>query len=651
MEEQNIDKKAFTNTWIGLLLFISASTIGFVALYAIQNQLIDKIAVKQAERLTSVLEEFRGLYTSEIVSNAKQDGLQVIHNYKNIENTLPLPATLNKLLSESINKVFSNSKIRLYSKYPFPWKEEKSLDNFENKVLDILSTNKVSQYHEISLIEGVKTLRFAVPDIMRASCIGCHNTHPDSPKVDWQVGDIGGALEIIMPVNATANLISSELRKVWVLMSVLGCLALAIFYILNRQLVKQHTLTLNNHTAYLHEKDENIHVKELLKEILNKEEKLRSILDTAADGIITINAINCFVYTFNPAATSIFGYKEHDIKGKSLELILPQIHQIIFDLKSSDKNHYKSINCMALKQDGTSIPIAVSIGKPNTKNNLIYTVIIQDLTEQKKLESQLIQSQKLKSIGQLSAGMAHEINTPTQFVLSNISFIAESFGKIKDVIDEKKINDDDELKFLVSEIPVALRESQDGIDRISKIVLAMKHFSHPGDEIKTESDLNKLINSTVTVAQNEWKYNAEMNIEGLDKNLPYVSCLPNEINQVILNIIINASHSIHDCIQDKKYTRGLIKITTRFDSDWVFIDIFDNGKGMDKDTIDKIFDPFFTTKEVGKGTGQGLSLAHSVIVKKHSGRIKVESEFEEYTQFTLQIPLINTIESPQKELL
>ena len=274
------------------------------------------------------------------------------------------------------------------------------------------------------------------------------------------------------------------------------------------------------------------------------------------------------------------------------------------------------------------------------------SMLKQTLEERDRLEDNLRQAQKLEAIGQLAAGIAHEINTPTQYVGDNLRFLKESFGELDSVITQmvdtgganaRKALDDADFEYLKEEIPRALNQSLEGVDRVAKIVRAMKEFSHPARE-KTATDLNRAIQSTITVASNEWKYVAEMDMD-LDANLPSVHCSPAEFNQVVLNIIVNAAHAITDVVGDGGKGKGKIRVKTRADGDWAVVDISDSGSGMPAHVQQRIFEPFFTTKEVGKGTGQGLAIAHNVIVDKHGGTIKVTSSPGAGTTFTIRLPI------------
>ncbi len=285
-------------------------------------------------------------------------------------------------------------------------------------------------------------------------------------------------------------------------------------------------------------------------------------------------------------------------------------------------------------------------------------LLASDITDRRHLESQLSQAQKLESIGQLAAGIAHEINTPTQYVGDNIRFLEEAFTDLTTLLTQFQTLleaartgtlapevvaatdaaiEEADLDYLNDEIPTAIHQSLEGIERVNTIVAAMKEFSHPSQAEKHPTDLNKQIESTITVSRNEWKYVAELTTD-LDPNLPPVLCLAAELNQVFLNIIVNAAHAIRDVVGDSG-DKGQITVTSRQHGPWVEIRIRDTGSGIPDHARARVFDPFFTTKEVGKGTGQGLSISHSVVVDKHGGTLTFETEMGKGTVFVIRLPL------------
>jgi len=279
----------------------------------------------------------------------------------------------------------------------------------------------------------------------------------------------------------------------------------------------------------------------------------------------------------------------------------------------------------------------------------------RDISERRGLEAQLRQAQKLEGIGHLAAGIAHEINTPTQFVTDNLTFMQDSWKSAYELLERyraavreatttlpsgtvaalKEAEESCDLEFIATEVPKAIEQSLDGARRVAKIVRSMKKFSHPDSVEKTATDLNRAIESTITVARNEWKYVSEIVIE-FDDSLPPVVCYPGDINQVVLNLIVNAAHSIKSKVKEGE--KGRITVRTRNCIDLVEISVQDTGTGIPAAIQGKVFDPFFTTKEVGKGTGQGLALAYTVVVKKHGGKIWFETEVGKGTTFFVTLP-------------
>ena len=287
--------------------------------------------------------------------------------------------------------------------------------------------------------------------------------------------------------------------------------------------------------------------------------------------------------------------------------------------------------------------------------------VAADITHARELERQLAQANRLESIGQLAAGIAHEINTPIQYVSDNTHFIAESMAtllaaaqQVAELAAELAAQDGDqgdplqarirailepvELDFLSAEVPGALGEAREGLARVTEIVRAMKDYAHPGTG-RADIDVNRAIESTVQVCRNEWKYVARVDLQ-LDPGAGVVPCFEGELKQVILNMVVNAAQALaEDRERGGRTELGVITIGTARDRDEFVITIADDGPGMDEKVRDRVFDPFFTTKEVGKGTGQGLSLAHAVVVTKHQGTIGLDTAPGRGATFTIRLPL------------
>jgi PAS domain S-box-containing protein len=285
--------------------------------------------------------------------------------------------------------------------------------------------------------------------------------------------------------------------------------------------------------------------------------------------------------------------------------------------------------------------------------------IVRDVTEQRNLQAQLMQAHKLESIGQLAAGIAHEINTPMQFIGDNLSFVNDACATFMTIIRAQaqalqlagqrvltaeelaelaELEDDQDLGYMMEKVPRSVETAREGVKRVAGIVSAMKEFSHPGKTEKSSCDLNKEIETTITISSNAWKYVADVERQ-FDPELPRVLCHPGEINQVVLNLIVNAAHAIGDRGSEGTAEKGRITISTRLSGGFAEILVCDTGTGIPERVRDRIFDPFFTTKEVGRGTGQGLAIARNTVVERHGGTLHFETEMGKGTTFFVRLPL------------
>ena len=310
-----------------------------------------------------------------------------------------------------------------------------------------------------------------------------------------------------------------------------------------------------------------------------------------------------------------------------------------FTLKESGPYEIKSL---IRRLQGLILGLESTVKKRTSSLQAKTVQLQEEMVQRKELETQLVHAQKMEAVGQLASGIAHEINSPSQFANDNILFLKDAVdGFIAKLRGEATAPDLKELQFLVENAPEAVDQAKEGISRITTIVKSMKNFAYKDAEsAKRPSDLNQAIQSTIVVATNEWKYHAELKLE-LDENLPFVPCNIGEINQVVLNLVVNGAHAIRDRFQEAQ--KGNLKVTTMHyaDAGCVVISINDDGGGIPKKVQNRIFEPFFTTKEVGVGTGQGLAIAHNVIVKSHSGQIWFDTQEGVGTTFFIKLPMDN----------
>ncbi len=399
--------------------------------------------------------------------------------------------------------------------------------------------------------------------------------------------------------------------------------------------------------------------------------RTNGILEEAHIGFLVLDGENDEVFYLNKKGKNLFSlsddFKINYFLKNYREIFHDNINLILSDILSK------------IKSDKTLI----DFGSHSLNDNLIiqfkaYPILIEenissiviaaeDITEQKSLEKQILQSSRLADLGQMAAVVAHEINNPIAFINSNTNTLDKYLNKIflyiskiKDIedflenlnIDEDKILDiyqglltindsvqkkKEELHELkqslkidnaIKNIQEIILENLQGLDRVKKIVLDLKTFSYMGEDVLEKTDIHKIIEESLTLTRNEIKYKAE--VVRKYKSVPLLKCYPRQICQVLTNMIVNAGHAIKN--------KGTITISTYFDNPCVNIEISDTGEGMPEEVMKKIFNPFFTTKKINKGTGLGLSISYKII-EKHSGSIKVKSEVGIGTTFIISLPL------------
>ncbi|HEY0703767.1 MAG TPA: CHASE4 domain-containing protein [Candidatus Acidoferrales bacterium] len=403
-------------------------------------------------------------------------------------------------------------------------------------------------------------------------------------------------------------------------------------------------------------------------ELAERGELVKLLLDSTSSAMYGINSEGHCTFC-NPAALHLLGYRD------SAELLGRNIHELIHHTRA-DGSKYPEADCPVLgslhhdrevqiieetfwRKDGVSFPAEYSSRQIRRNGRVVGAVVtFLDTTDRKRREVELRHGQKLAAVGRLAAGIAHEINTPIQFVGDNARFLVTAFqdemkliekyeelllaageGRVNPTLSAEvsAIKGETDWPFLREEIPRAIEQMLEGLGRVVDIVRGMKEFSHVDrSNEKSPGDINRAIESTLIVVRNELKYVADIEVELGE--IPPVMCQVGDLNQVFLNLLVNAAHAIGDVVKDTG-AKGKIRVATRADGDWVEISIADSGSGIPEEVRGNIFDPFFTTKEVGKGTGQGLALAHAVVVDKHGGTLTYETEVGEGTTFRIRLPL------------
>lgn len=394
---------------------------------------------------------------------------------------------------------------------------------------------------------------------------------------------------------------------------------------------------------------------------LEKEvQRSQAVFQTAAEGIVIFNESGR-IESLNRAGLRIFGFEDDDILGKSICDLIPSACQqssinTAF-MASHPQTDRKKNEALGIRKDGTTVPLEFVTSQFSHQGVVMYSGIIRDLTHRRLLEQRLAHAEKMESVGQLAAGVAHELNTPIQFVNDNTSFLKSSFEDMDEILNlvqamvaqcreegvlaeasnriEKNIQRVD-LDFIRTEVPLAVDQTLEGTKTLARIVQAMKVFSHPGSTTFESTDLNQALDSVLTISASQWRYCAQL-VTDYCPDLPHVYCLPGELNQVFLNLITNAAYAMSESNQDK--TQNRLTVRTLHEDGYVTVEISDNGGGIPESIQHRIFDPFFTTKGVGKGTGQGLSISYNMVVNLHCGELTFESTHDVGTTFRIRIPI------------
>ena len=410
--------------------------------------------------------------------------------------------------------------------------------------------------------------------------------------------------------------------------------------------------------------EEIIFRKQAEDELRNAYTLIKLILGSISSILICVCS-NDKITHWNKAAEDIFGVAAKDVIGKpffecGIQWDWTEIDRHIMNCRKEERSlRLKDFRYTQPNMKNGFLNISLSPYLWHVTGPSGFLRLGEEITEHKILENEFNQAQKLKSIGLLASGVAHEINTPIQYIGDNVRFLQESFSNLFNMLKEynhfldtarseavspkhitrlETVMEETDIQYLLEDVPKAIQQTLEGINRVTEIVKAMKEFSHPVENEKALVDINRIIESAVTVSRNEWKYWANLKTY-FDPDLRLVPCVPGEFNQVILNLIVNAAHAISDVAGGKRGEKGTITINTCQHDDQVEIRLSDTGTGIPEAARANIFDPFFTTKEIGKGTGQGLSLVYAVVVEKHCGTITFETEMGKGTTFIIRLPI------------
>ena len=396
--------------------------------------------------------------------------------------------------------------------------------------------------------------------------------------------------------------------------------------------------------------------------------RLAAILDHTFAGILVVDEQGSMIEV-NRAAKAMFGRAGESTVGASVldwidEASWPVCEAAEASRIDADGHRGTEVwhEVQGRRVDGSSFPLEFVITQLELSESHHKIWILRDLTQQreaeavqKALEQDLQRAQKLEALGTMAGGVAHEINTPVQFIGSNLAYLNDVFSDLLAVIDSyrdlrstalagedlgdalaktAKAEEDADLDGLIVDVPEAIAQTEEGVVRVSKIVEAIKEFAHSGGETQAIIDVNHTIDSTIEVSRGEWGCLAEVTTS-FAEDLPTITGDPGKFQQVILNLIINAAQAISD---HGPKSAGLIEIGTRLDGPDIAIEVRDDGCGIPKHLHERVFEPFFTTRDVGKGTGQGLALSYKTVTEHLGGTISLLSEEGLGTSFIVRVP-------------
>lgn len=616
---------------------VIACVVGVVTLlsyYRIQQRrLIETAALNQAEQLTQTLALFRTVYTREVVSTAVGLSIPVTHDYDQGDlkgKALPLPATLSMKLGNELTESQEGGQTKLYSAYPFPYPGREGLkDQFARDAWEALNEQPNNPFYSFEDAAGQPMLRYAIADVMRESCVGCHNSHQDSPKRDWKENDVRGVLEVTLPLDRGTAVASTHLRgmSLTLILGTVGMLGL-IAFILNRlrKIPEELEVAVQERTK---------EVASSQQELRRSESAIRAIVDTAVDSIITIDARGT-IQSANSATERLFGYEQKELIGKNVNCLMPPPYAEEHDgyLQAYLETGVPKIlgiggrELSGKHRDGKTFPIDLAVSEVKTDGERRFTGIVRDITERKQAESELRQAKEEAEAANITksqflANMSHELRTPMNAIIGYSEMLeeeAEDLGQKDFIPDLRKIHS----------------AGKHLLDLINSILDLSKIEAGRMDVYVEEFDLEPLLQEVATTIRPLVERRANSLEVHYDERVGTMRSDQTKVRQCLFNLLSNAS----------KFTEnGLIQLqVTRETKDglgWIIICVKDEGIGMSPEQVEKVFDAFTqaegsTTRKYG-GTGLGLTITKE-FCQMLGGDLSVTSELGKGTIFTIRVP-------------
>ena len=604
----------------------------------VQSHLIASIALQDAALYAQALSEMRTLYTSEVVERVRQHGIAVTHDYATQEGAIPLPVTLNLLLGERIGAHKAGAQARMYSPYPFPWRRHEGglRDSFSQAAWQALQHHPAAPFYRLEAVQGRPSLRYATADLMRPSCVNCHNTHAASPKTDWQTDDVRGVLEVVLPLDTAVVQTHQGLRGTFGLMAVMAVLGLSSLALVIGSLRRSSADLAQRASVLEREITERQRVEDVLRE---SEEKYRHIVNAAADAIISIDERG-LVCEFNSAAEQIFGFTKAEILGRPLSPIMPAR---LRDLHTAGLQRYlttgqrhlprwHNIELPGCTKDGREFPLEVSFSLLEAGTKKFLTGVLRDITERKRAEAELHQARETaeaatQAKSEFLANMSHELRTPMNAI---IGFTRLVMRRSQDILPQRQYENLEKILLSAEHLLTLINDILD----LSKIEAGRMEVN------ATSFALEPLIELCLHTVEPMVKSEGLYLMQELESGLPSLSTDQDKVKQILMNLLSNAV---------KFTTEGTITVTARSQDGTIAIAVADTGIGIPPEALARIFEEFrqvdsSITHQYG-GTGLGLSISRR-LAQLLGGDITVQSTVGVGSTFTVTLPLPDDTTAP-----
>ena len=610
--------------WLGAVLVVMGLWL-VIYTYQSSEAMVQQYATESAQTHADSVTQFRNFYAQELVPRAVQGGMAITHDYKLRDNALPLPATLTIDLGHFLSKVDGGTQVRLYSDQPFPWRvAERALDDFQKQALQHLKENPSQPFAREEILNGHRVLRFAQADRMLGSCVACHNSYPGSPRTNWQIGDVRGALEVVLPVSQWQRASTGVLNRTFVVLLVLLLLGfLLIWFSVKRirsALITSRQLSGERQAAIRRLSEEIAEREQVERNLRLSESKLHSIFKSVPEAIVVANAKGHIVQC-NDATAAIFDYPMRELMGQRVNVLMAETEQGRHDqymdryLMTGEKKLMNQPRVLqGRRRDGSLFPVRLTISETRVDNEHFFIGVMQDFTAIQRAQDLLVDAkekaeQANRMRGEFLANMSHEIRTPMNGIVGMTELALDTPGT------------EQQKEYLVL--------ARDSANHLLQIINEILDFS----KIEAKAlELELLEVSPVQLVRHTARSLEQLaRAKGVDLKLETATNIPDllwmdpvRMRQVLTNLIGNAiKFTEAGSVTVKTELVSVMKVNTDImttvDAKTVFlrISIIDTGIGFDPDRTEALFSPFTqadgsVTRSFG-GTGLGLAITRSLL--------------------------------------